>query len=147
MTPLRHKLQQGGMTLYSISWNDKSVGRAEVQSEGLYYRFICACELPDDRIYRITVSDSQTVKDLGICVPDGKKFGLNTRIPKKYLKGETLIFSLTSSNKKNNVLPVADGAPFPQLEDLENARLQFTDGQAQILIDPVQDPQDNGLNP
>ena len=123
--------------MYDILLDAVPVGKAEVQTEGLYYKFFCNCTLPDSGIYRVAVSDGNATKDLGICVPTGSRFALTARIPAKYLKGERLTFTLIPNNtaKRRTEIPVATGRPFEQLEKLETARLSFANGQPVIVID------------
>lgn len=128
--------------MFDIIYNNIVVGSAEIKREGLYNKIHCTCILPDDRIHRITVSDGITVRDLGICVPSGSKFTLTARVPIKCLQSEELSFSLVAHGRTG--MPVSDGAPFDRLDKLEAARLVLTDGQPEIVIDPVPDPQDSG---
>ena len=129
--------------MYEIMFRDKPIGCAEVKREGLYLRFICTCLLPKKGIHRIHVSDGISVKDLGICVPDGEKFILNTRIPSKYFKTDTFSFHLTDGKVTNDItLPVNSDEPFEHLEHLEDAHLEITDGQPAIIL-PVQDQPDS----
>ena len=118
--------------------NDEIVGKADVKREGLYYRFVCTCMPPDNRVHRIFVSDGTNTRDLGICIPMGERFFLSCRVPIKYLPGESLAFSLVP---KQAPIPVYDAQPFPQIDKLDSARFQVTDGQAEILIDSTPDQQ------
>ena len=128
--------------MYEIMCNRESVGSAQVEKEGLYYKFLCTCLPPNEGVHRITVSDGETVRDLGICVPKGGKFTLTARVPIKYLKGNKLTFTLTSPNGADNSIDT--GEAFAQLEKLEAARLQITNGQPEIVIDAAQAPQECG---
>ena len=130
--------------MYEILMYDRCVGNADVKKEGLYYLITCTCLPPDTRIHRIKVSDGSKERDLGICVPDGTKFCLTSRVPIKHLKGECFSFTLTP--EKDEGLPVAPEEPFIYLDKIETARLQITNGRPQIVIDPAPDPQDSGLS-
>ncbi len=128
--------------MYEIMCNKESAGSAQVEKEGLYYKFLCTCLPPNEGVHRIIVSDGEAVRDLGICVPEGGKFILTARVPIKYLKGNKLTFTLTSKNGVDNSVDI--GEAFAQLEELEAARLQITNGQPEIVIDAVQAPQERG---
>ena len=128
--------------MYEIICNKEFVGSAQVEKEGLYYKFLCTCLPPNEEIHRITVSDGETVRDLGICVPGDGKFILTARVPIKYLKGDKLTFTLTSQKGMDNSIDI--GEAFTQLEELEAARLQITNGQPEIVIDAAQAPQERG---
>ncbi len=134
--------------MYDIFLNDVPVGRAEVKKEGLYYRFICNCTPPDAGIHRISVSDGNTVRDLGICVPMGSKFTLTARLPVKYLREDKLAFSLISNEERGTEsgFPIATGKPFQHLDKLKAARLQMRNGQPVIVIDSAQVPRGNDRN-
>ena len=123
--------------MYDILLGTAPVGKAEVQTEGLYYKFSCYCTLPSSDVFRVTVSDGNTTKDLGICVPTGSRFTLTARIPTKYLKGDRLTFILVPNNsaRRGIGIPVMTGRPFEQLDKLEAARLSYTNGQPVIVID------------
>ena len=127
--------------MYDIYMDAQSVGQAEVIKEGLYYRFSCKCRLPDEGIYRITVTDGNNTKNLGICVPAGDLFCLTTRIPKKHFSGENLKFSLVPKDSQQTIIPVETNKPFADLDKLASAHLQESDGKTEIIIDPVPVPQ------
>ena len=126
------------------------IGKAEVAQEGLYYSFRCICTPPDRSLYRIFVSDGSYTKDLGMCVPNEDKFSLITRVPKKYLPGQNLSFTLMPNESKESKAihtPIADNEPFEYLEKIEAAQLQEVDGQTEIVIPAVQDQQDSDPTP
>ena len=129
--------------MVDILWQGRPVGTAEYKKEGLYYRFFCACTPPDKAVYRVVLTDGQICRDLGICVPQGDKFVLTARVPCKQVNAEALSFELTDKRQESLVVPVNTGEPFEHLEKIETARLQVTNGQTELLIAEVQDPQDN----
>ncbi len=118
--------------MYKIMLNEEQVGQAHVKREGLYYKITCVCNFSDGKIHRVVVRDGESAVRLGICIPKDDKFYLSTRIPAKHLLGENLYFSIESDCAG---IPVFAGKPFPHLDKLETARLQFTNGQPSILID------------
>ena len=132
--------------MYDIYADTQVVGRAEAIKEGLYYRFSCKCTLPNEGVYRITVSDGNNTKDLGICVPTGEWFGLVTRVPIKYLPGDKLEFTLVQKDRQVTAIPIVTNEPFADLDKLDSAYLQQTDGKTEIIIDPIPSPQDSDPN-
>ena len=132
--------------MFDILWNGKPVGTAECKKEGLYYRFDCSCTPPDKAFYRVVLTDGQVQRDLGICVPQGNRFVLTARVPCKLINTEALSFELTDKRQESFSVPVNTGEPFEHLEKIETARLQVTNGQAELIIAEVQDPQDNDPN-
>ena len=133
--------------MYKIIYNDTVVGTAEVKKEGLYLHFVCKCAPPDKELYRIQVSDGVDNRNLGICVPEGNSFYLNTRVPSKHFANEQLSFRMIPARSDNKVIPVATDVPFEDLEQLKTARFQIENGQPGILIDPVPDQPDSGQSP
>ena len=129
--------------MYHVFWNEKSVGTAKVIKEGLYYRFSCVCRLAEKGVYRICVSDGHKELDLGICVPEGQDFVLNTKIPSKNFREETFSFRLVTKQEKRIVVPVKDGMPFSYLESLNDACLKTVNGVQCIVIDQSQALPDN----
>ena len=129
--------------MYDIIMGTQVVGKAQVSKEGLYYRFSCQCTPPDGSIHRISVSDGNNTKDLGICVPEGEMFCLVSRVPVKYLPGDKLTFTLAPKEKQETAVPVVTDEPFAHLDMLDSARLQEAEGQTEILIAPAQDQQDS----
>ena len=124
---------EGVYILYDIISNGEQIGYVNVEKEGLYYKFVCKCTFHDQNVHRVVVSDGESVLKLGICVPDGDKFTLLSRVPVKYLKGKNLRFWVESNC--SSCIPVSSGKPFAQLDKLETARLQITNGQPSIIID------------
>ena len=128
--------------MFDILMDTKVVGSAELTKEGLYYRFFCTCKLPDDGIYRVTVSDGNHTKDLGICVPSG----MVTRIQQKYLQGEKLSFSLIPDKADENRIVVNTDTPFEKLDMLDSSHLRIADGRVEIMIYPTPSLQDSDPN-
>ena len=92
------------------------------------------------------VTDGNNTCDLGICVPEGKAYTCVGRVPCKRFSGNNLSFNVGEGEGRLTA-PVEDGKPFPYLDKLSAARLQFANGQPEIMIGPIQDPQGNGQNP
>ena len=131
--------------MFDVLWNGRIVGTANILKEGLYYRFICRCNLPHKGIYRVVVTEGDNRYDLGICVPDKNDYVCICRIPCKRFCGWDFCFVLTD-DCGNMTIPVMPNNPFLYLDKLEAARLQITNGQPEIIIDLFQAPQDSGQN-
>ena len=130
--------------MYDIFMGSQVVGQAEATKEGLYYRFTCKCSPPDEGIHRIVVSDENNTRDLGICVPAGEWFCLVSRVPIKYLSDGELNFTLLPRENDQKVVPVVPNEAFEDLDMLDSAYLQESEGNAEIVISPVPDQQDSG---
>ncbi len=128
--------------MFEIRTGTMAVGNAEVKRVGLYYHITCTCQPPSNEIHRIIMRNGNVQKDLGICVPSAGVFTLFKRIPVKCFPDATFTFELIDTAKESYI--VRDNMPFAHLDKLESARLQNTNGQLSIIIDPVPDPQDSG---
>ena len=132
--------------MYDIIWNGIVVGSAIILKEGLYYCIRCSCHLPKTGIHKVNIINGNQTYDLGICVPDGNGFSCVARIPCKRLCGTE--FKFTISDRVNvKAIPIEIGKPFAYLDQLSTARLQYANGQPEIVIDSIPDQQDSGPNP
>ena len=122
------------------------MGAANIKKEGLYYIIFCECTLPGEGIYRIVVSDGNSERNLGICVPTGNRFTLCARVPVKGLQEENLKFTLVPKDMRTSC-PVETNKPFEALDQLGSAYLAESRGEASIILDPAPDQPDSDLNP
>ena len=123
--------------IYDIYRGADKIGKAEVRREGLYYRFLCCCNLTGEVIYRITVSCGDKTENLGIPVPDGHDFRLSARLPISRFPKETPEFKAVprhSENLQGHWIPISAETPFDYIHRLHNAVLERRDGQVGILI-------------
>lgn len=88
------------------------------------------------------VADGRKECDLGICVPDAGAFSCRTRLPCKRLYGTDFKFIIKEDSDLKSVA-VESGRVFAYLDKLSAARLRYANGQPEIIIDPIQDPQGN----
>ena len=116
------------MKQYAVMRGKKRVGSAQVEQQHLYLHISVRCEEP----MRVSVTGERGNRDLGLCVPMGNSFGLETRIPSKYLGNEDLIFRTTEPT--DSFYPVHPDEPFSCLEKLRGAILTHKDGQIGIQI-------------
>ncbi len=119
-----------------IMLGGRSIGRAEVRREGLYYSFDCRCRLSGEVVYRLTARCGEKTENLGIPVPEGNGFVLRTRIPVKRLgEGEiTLRAEPKHTQLSGKFVPLSPEEPFRYLRRLQDAFLQVRDGQVGIVI-------------
>lgn len=123
---------KGVMCLYDVILNGNRVGYITIESIGLYYKFFCECTLPDNKIYRLFSGDKDTFVKLGICVPEGGKFVLNTRLPRKVFSEKPTIFWLMPNVDK--VIYIENGKHFDYLDKLDIARLKKSNGQQYYIL-------------
>ena len=147
---------------YDIIYNDRPVGTARMEKQGLYLFFSCRCTLPDEEMYRIHAISGDAREDLGICIPMDGAFGMDKKIPAKRLGDGRLTFELapkdwkpreivpepepvpqmeeteeeTVQNEFNEevFVPVSEEEPFEHLDKLEDARMEMRDDQVGIVI-------------
>ena len=125
------------MQLYDVTLNGDVVGSVRVTCEGLYTRFQCHCQLPDEQIYRLLLCCGEQEIDLGICVPMGIHFGVNKMCPNKQITDGDKVFRIirASQGKSAECVPVLTDNVFDGISMLESARLYFDNGQYGILFD------------
>ena len=107
--------------IYEILLWDRPVGKAEVTREGLYYRFRCKCELPDNTVCRVTAGK----ESLGVLVPAGTGFALDSRLPVKRFGDSVPEFRLVPNKPvlDGKFIPIKPEEPFAYLERLQDAYL------------------------
>ena len=114
-----------------LFFGDRSVGRVLVERQGLYYVFRCRCALSGEAAFRLFASCGEKQEDLGVLVPMGNFFGLDTRRPVKHLGEGTLSFRLVSKHDapRTHFAPISPEEPFAYLQRLKDAYLAEKDGQ------------------
>lgn len=127
--------------IFEIKMDGQRIGEVEMKKEGLYYRFQCRCQLVQPNICTITLFSNGKEHKLGICVPTGNDFCLNTRIPIKYIGEGPFAFFATvkSSAEQERFCPIDPAKGFSELALLENARLCMRNNQLGVQITVTQD--------
>ena len=123
---------------YCIYEGKQAVGKVQVFRQGLYYRFLCRCCIPAGAVKRIWVSCGEKQESLGVLVPMGDGFGLETRLPVKRLGEGELTFSLEQKLEKpeGKFVPIIPEEPFAYIERLKEAYLVKKDGQVGVVFQP-----------
>ena len=122
--------------IYEIRLGDRPVGTAAVTREGLYYRFQCRCRLETDSVCKVEAGDVR----LGVLVPEGEEFVLNTRLPIKRFPEKLADFRIRSDRPvlQGRFIPIKPEEPFAYIERLKDAYLTRQEGQVGIVLrDPV----------
>lgn len=120
---------------YDIYLGGAVIGQAAVSKEGLYLRFRCRCRLSGEVIYQLTVTAGDRTEKLGIPVPEGGWFVLNTRIPAKRLSSGTLVIQAVPRHPElTNFIPVKPEEPFLYLSRIKDAYLAVRNGQVGIVL-------------
>lgn len=123
--------------IYDILRGGEKIGKAEVHREGLYYRYKCWCNLTGEVMYRLTVSCGGKTENLGIPVPEGDCFYLNTRLPVSRFSQEDPVFRAVPRHeelKKERWIPISPEKPFDYIARLENAIMEQRNGEVGVLL-------------
>ncbi len=118
---------------YPVYYHNQKSGEVTVEKEGLYYRFFCRAQLPDGTRCHLIVHTADKRHDLGLCVPQGKYFAAQTRLPVKYFSQGACHFSLEQTGKERFV-PLYPDQPFPALGDLEQGKFACRDEVCGIIF-------------
>ena len=135
--------------IYDILRGGEKIGKAEVRREGLYYRFLCCCDLTGEVMYRLTVNCGGKTENLGIPVPEGDCFRLSTRLPvSRFPSGEPEFRAVPKHEALQQGLwvPISPETPFDYMERLEHAVMERRGGEVGILISD-EAPQDSDPSP
>ena len=121
---------------YPLSFGGRTVGKVQVLRDGLYWRFHCRCKLSEGMIHKVMVSDGEKEVHLGILVPEGSGFQLDTRLPRKRLSGMKWQFQAMPTRPASTeyCVPIRSEEPFAYLERLKNAYLEKRDGQVVAIL-------------
>jgi hypothetical protein len=125
------------MDTYEIYLGQDAVGTVRVMQEGLYYRFLCRCELSGDVVYRVMVSCGTHQENLGVLVPMNGVFYIDKKVPLKHLGKGKLEFRLLPKHPElEHFVPLGPEEPFSYISRLKNAYLLKKDGQRFIGFRP-----------
>lgn len=121
---------------YDMEWNGQINGVAHIERKGLYYHITCRCDLPSSEMYRVKVFGQNAEIDLGVCIPMGSHFGIETHLPVSRLGEGEMSFQIISQNKNvnNRYIPVETEKPFAYISLLRNGSLRYQNGVPCILI-------------
>lgn len=121
---------------FTVLFGSQSVGKIQVTRQGLYYRFLCRCKLSGDVICRLCVRCGEKEERLGILVPTGDGFGLDTRVPVKRIgEGEMAFFLLPAHEAPDSTfVPLSPEEPFAYLSRLKDAYLEKRQGQLGVVV-------------
>lgn len=121
---------------YPVLMGGQQIGEATVRREGLYLCFFCRCRLSGEMICRLVAEAGGKKENLGIPVPEGDSFLLQTRIPAKRLgEGELTVRAVPKHGAMpGKFVPLSPQEPFHYLKELKNAYLEIRNGQAGIVL-------------
>lgn len=134
-----HTLHWGALRLeenYGVYFGKDLAGKVQVRRQGLYYRFQCRCRLSGDVMCRLHVTCGDRQENLGVVVPMGDGFGLDTRLPVKRLGEGSMEFTLVpkSGLPEGKLIPIYPEEPFAYIERLKESFLVRKGEQMGIVI-------------
>ena len=122
---------------YEVFFGNQPAGRVQVTRQGLYYRFVCLCKLTGDVVCRLYVSCGGQREILGVVVPTGEGFGLDTRQSVKRFRAGEPSLSLVPKNEmaSGQFAPIVPEEPFAYIERLKTSFLVKKYGQMGSLLE------------
>ncbi len=121
---------------YGVYFGNQMSGKVQLIRQGLYYRFHCRCRITGDIVCRLKVTCGSRQEDLGIVVPMGDGFGLDTKLPVKRLGEGEMTFTLVPKHESvaGRFVPVYPEEPFSYIQMLKHAYLCRQNGQTGVVI-------------
>ena len=121
---------------YPVYFGKQAVGRVMVRKEGLYYRFCCRCTLTGEVVCRLAVICEGEPVHLGILVPVGESFGLDTSLPVKRIGETAPVFQVLPGRvvTDGRFVPIKPEEPFAYIARLKDAFLAYQNGQAGVIL-------------
>lgn len=121
---------------YDVLVSGRPVGQVHVTRQGLYYRFRCCCQLPEEGVCKLRIVCNGKEENLGVLVPTGCGFGLETKVPVKRLGEGKPSFRVVPNRARlsENFIPIYPEEPFSYIERLKDAYLVRKNGQLGLAI-------------
>lgn len=121
---------------YGVYFGNQLSGKVQVLRQGLYYRFICRCKLTGNIVCRLSVTCGQNRESLGVVVPMGDGFGLDTKLPVKRFGEGNMEFFLVPKHEMSagHFAAIYPEEPFSYIARLKDAYLVRKNGQYGILV-------------
>lgn len=122
---------------YGVYFGKQLAGKVQVLRQGLYYRFICRCQLTGDVVCRLKVTCGDKQESLGVVVPMDGGFGLDTRLPAKRLGEGDMTFILIPKHEtaaSGKYVPICPEEPFAYISRLKDAYLVRKGEQVGVVL-------------
>ncbi|MDO5152546.1 MAG: hypothetical protein Q4D50_04215 [Eubacteriales bacterium] len=121
---------------YGVYFGNQLMGKVQVLRQGLYYRFICRCQLTGDVVCRLLVACGDKQESLGVVVPMDGGFGLDTLLPAKRLGQGKAEFLLLPKHDvpAGKFVPICPEEPFAYIERLKESFLVRKGQQVGIVL-------------
>ena len=129
-------LQQGGMIMDSFQVTCRGVPVGEVTMEllGLYCRIRCVCTVRQG-VYRLLDRRDTGDFSVGICEPIQGGYGLDKKIPSKYMDTGSHCFVLMDIHEQKGAFyPISETMPLSVLSQPEKCRFEVRDNVPWIVV-------------
>ena len=113
---------------------DERVGNATVLRQGLYCRVYCRCRFNGEGFFSLCMADGVQHKALGILVPDGDSFVVDTSIKAMELQDRDLSFQIVQPGRDGVFIPIVEGEDFLHLDKLRKASFENRNGVCGVMI-------------
>ena len=113
---------------YDVTSEGQTVGKVELERDGLYLRLRCRCRVQDNEIHRLYADGEK----IGVLIPENGDLVLETKVAAKRLK-EGSAFSL--DDIRRTFIPIHPGEAFGHLGKLRLAKLAFREGEPGIFLE------------
>ena len=121
---------------YDVYSAGQIVGSVVVTRQGLFYQFLCRCDLSGDVMFRLILCCDDLEWDLGILTPTDGKFGMNTKWSTKKLGQGRPKFYLKPNRHTSgmNMVKICPEEPFAYLTKLQDAYLRKQRGEMYLVF-------------
>lgn len=121
---------------YPVLDGNEVIGWVIVSRQGLYYCIQCRCTMIRKEVYKLQAVMEGQVHHVGVLIPVGEKFGLDTKIPVKKMNQKISGFIVVCDNDtlKDLFVPVSSEKAFPDLTYLKEARFQRRGNEIGVVI-------------
>ena len=118
---------------YPITREGNTVGEAQLERQGMFWRIICRCRIRTEKPMRIYLQSEMRRLDLGLCILEGDTCSLVSRISCKVGAPEGFAFTVEHI-REEQYFPLSESEPFPALQLLKSAKFMPRNGHPGILI-------------
>ena len=102
---------------YEVYLENHIAGKVQLTKQGLYYRVLCHCSLPQNVVYRLYGICGEMQENIGVLMPDGDGFLLDRKIPAKRLTGCTKFLLSDGSEPEKEVTAEPESEPEAEITD------------------------------
>ena len=123
------------MLSFTVTYGEMPVGEVTLERVGLYCRIRCLCKSREGALRLVDRRDTGDLA-IGICCPMPGGYGLDKKIPVKYMDNATHCFLLVDIHEREGLFyPLSQPMPCSVLRQPEKCRYAVRDGVSGIVIE------------